>query len=216
MRLEAVHEVIHRAKAMESRSHHFQRLLDDQTRSFPDFIHVEGTPETRHMLEFVIDYIELAPPTLARIAESAQAAGVEDWFEPFLQVALNYLVHPSIILNQLTGLDGLMIRAYQCHRLVEELFDHNRILRNSKTYPMELTQANLIVHHLIGESFANEIDESIVLTLSRLVRVPHYYRLDLTRFLQQLNSPDWQDLRRRWQNLLTDHHIHFDLYRSIG
>jgi hypothetical protein len=210
MRLEAVNEVISRAKAIEHRSHHFQRTLDTQTEQLPGVIMINDGAAVPHLLGFIIEYIELAPLTLACIESSAHAAQIDTLFNPFLKTALDYFVHPCLILNQLAGLDGLMIRAYQCHRLIEELYENNKSLRNSKVCELETTQANLLVHCLIGEPFANEIDESALLTMSRLVNGPDYYNLDLARYIEHANTAEWQHVAERWRRLLPSHQIRFD------
>lgn len=215
MRLDAVNEIINQAKAVEFRSRYLQRTLTTQSWQLPELISVDADPAAPQLLNFIIDYIELAPQTLACIANSAKRVGLDYLFQPFLQTAMDYFMRPAIILNFNTGLDGLMIRAYQCHRLIEELYENNRSLRNSKICELESTQANLLVHHLIGEPFANEIDESVIYTMSKLVRMPEYYNLDLAHYIESAWGHDWQQLSQRWQRLLAKHQIHFNLYLRL-
>ena len=215
MRLEAVHEIINQAKAVEFRSRYLQRTLTTQSWQLPELISVDADPAAPQLLNFIIDYIELAPQTLACIANSAKRVGLDYLFQPFLQTAMDYFMRPAIILNFNTGLDGLMIRAYQCHRLIEELYENNRSLRNSKICELESTQANLLVHHLIGEPFFNDTATTEIYTMSKLVRMPEYYNLDLAHYIESAWGHDWQQLSQRWQRLLAKHQIHFNLYLRL-
>src|SRR5690554_2669717 len=122
MRLDAVNEIINQAKAVEFRSRYLQQTLTTQSWQLPELISVDADPAGPQLLNFIIDYIELAPQTLACIAGSAERVGLDDLFQPFLQTAMGYFTRPAIILNFKSGLDGMMIRAYQCHRLIEELY----------------------------------------------------------------------------------------------
>jgi hypothetical protein len=109
------------------------------------------------------------------------------------------------------GLNGLLIRAYQCHRLMEEMHENNRSIRASELFDLEATRANLLVHSLIGEPFANELDDAIVHTVLQIAGTPDFYNLDLEPFINQVNNRAWDWMRGYWENLLVRNHIRFTL-----
>ena len=48
---------------------------------------------------------------------------------------------------------------------MEEMYDNNKSIRNSNLVDVEVIQANLLAHHLIGEPFANELDQATLITM---------------------------------------------------
>jgi len=87
--------------------------------------------------------------------------------------------------------------------------ENNRSFRNSNLMEPEATQANLLVHHLIGEPFANELDQSILITVRQIAGSPGYYDLNLTPFVEQASDAAWQWMREYWLNLLARNGIQF-------
>ena len=63
-----------------------------------------------------------------------------------------------------------MYQAYLAHRLLEELNDALNAIYNCPVIPVDMTRSNLIVHHIIGEPFANQIDGAIQLLNDKLVK----------------------------------------------
>ena len=181
------------------------RRLDDLSA----YVIFERPAAVESLVAFCEDYIRLAPDMLAQIHACARASRTEALFRPFLHTCVDYFIHPTLsVLNQV-GPDGLLVRAYQCHRLIEELYDGNLSLRNSRLCNLEATQANLLAHALIGEPFANELDAATELAMRKLVRQPDYHFLDLARYLEQARSEHWAALTRRWQHLLSQHGMVF-------
>ncbi len=207
MRLDVVTEIINHGKLTEHRSNHLQQALATQVRQLPPVIWVNGESADRQLLGFITEYIELVPATLSCIGASAREAGLELLFQPFLLTASDYFLRPSLAITRNAGLDSLMVRAYQCHRLIEELYENNLSLRSNDACKLELTPAGLIVHHLIGEPFANELDQAALRNLGELVEMPEYYSLDLGPYIATRHGPNWQALSERWAQLLPRHGI---------
>ena len=207
MSLAAVYEIINQAKASEIKTKHYAGWLVDQLESLHRVISLKGPEPVADLSQFVIDYIELAPHIIECVAECAGKSHTIRLFEPFINLSIKYFVHPSVLVLRHTGLDGLLIRAYQAHRLIEELYENNHSLRNSPICELQATQANLLAHHLIGEPFANEIDQATQITLRQLVSLPDYYHLDLARYLELANSERWQPVNDSLVHLLESHGI---------
>lgn len=91
------------------------------------------------------------------------------------------------------------------------MYENNLSTRRSKLVDLEVTRANLLVHQLIGEPFANELDESITLTALNLAGSPDYYELNLDPFVSELRKAAHEWMREYWDNLLTRNHIQFSL-----
>ncbi len=162
-------------------------------------------------LQFAIEYIEMAPRLIECVDACAREAGTAQLFDPFVNAAIGYFTAPSALLVHYDGLDGLLIRAYLCHRLMEDMYENNRSFRRSQLVDLEATRANLLVHELIGEPFANELDDAVAITVRQIAGSPDYYDLNLDPFVARANNAAWDSMRQYWDNLLVRNHIRFTL-----
>ncbi|PID43635.1 MAG: hypothetical protein CSA52_02710 [Gammaproteobacteria bacterium] len=213
---EKIFFVIQKAKEDELKTGHFVSILKNKINEPHLIIGVNGGDPVHCLYDFSVEYIEMAPRLIEFVDACAKEAGEEDLLQPFIQAAINYFAQPSILFPRYTGLAGLLIKAYLCHRLMEEMYDNNRSIRNSSLYDTEITQANLLAHHLIGEPFANELDEATQVTLCRLVGSPGYFDLDLNPFVRQAKNKAWGWMHNYWQGLLERNHIRFNFSSRIG
>ncbi|MCP5169494.1 MAG: hypothetical protein H6999_07020 [Hahellaceae bacterium] len=213
---EAVFKIIDVAKQVEDKTGNFQQLMQGRVPELHLTIGLHDDQPVLSLVKFAIEYIEMAPRVLECVEVCAKEAHSEELFAPFLATALNYFIHPAIAFTRFQGLDGLLMKAYLCHRLLEEMYENNKSIRNSQLCTVEITQANLLAHQLIGEPFANELDESVDLTLQQLAGTPDYYELNLMPFVEQAQHQAWGWMREYWQNLLIRNHIQFHFsYRRV-
>ncbi len=208
---QAVLEIIDQARRKEARSGTFLRQMKEKASRLPTSVTVDGYNPATCLFQFAIEYIEMAPRLIECVDACAREAGTKHLFQPFIDAATRYFTQPSVLLVRYDGLDGLLIRAYLCHRLMEEMHDNNRSIRASELIDLEATRANLLVHELIGEPFANELDDSITITVLQIAGTPDYYSLDLEPFVNQVNNRAWDWMRQFWEHLLERNHIHFSL-----
>lgn len=207
----AVLEIIDEARRKEARSGAFLQQMRERAARLPSSIVVEGYQPATSLFQFAIEYIEMAPRLIECVDACAREAGTASLFEPFIAAATRFFTQPSVLLVRYDGLDGLLIRAYLCHRLMEEMYENNRSTRASDLVDIEATRANLLAHQLIGEPFANELDDAIMVTVLQIAGTPDYYELDLDPFVEQVNHAAWNWMRQYWENLLIRNHIRFSL-----
>ncbi|TBW56487.1 hypothetical protein EZI54_09320 [Marinobacter halodurans] len=212
----AVLHIIDQARRQEARSGTFLGQMAERAASLPDSITVEGPNPATCLFQFAIEYIEMAPRLIECVTTCARDSGHEALFEPFVDAAIRYFTRPSILLAQYDGLDGLLIKAYLCHRLMEEMYENNYSTRASRLVDLEAIRANLVTHYLIGEPFANELDQSIAITVVQIAGTPHYYRLNLTPFVEQAQDAAWDWMWDYWEKLLTRNQIAFNLNPGLG
>ncbi|MBE0485936.1 hypothetical protein [Marinobacter sp.] len=211
---QAVLEIIDQARRKEARSGAFLRQMKEKAAQLPSVILVDGYQPATSLFQFAVEYIEMAPRLIECVDACAREAGIADLFQPFVVAATRYFTQPSVLLVRYDGLDGLLIRAYLCHRLMEEMHDNNRSIRAGELIDLEATRANLLAHELIGEPFANELDDAITVTVLQIAGTPDYYNLDLEPFIDQVNNKAWDWMRHYWENLLERNHIRFSLGSS--
>lgn len=212
----AVLHIIDQARRQEARSGTFLGQMAERAASLPDSIAVAGAKPAMCLFQFAIEYIEMAPRLIDCVTTCARDSGHDALFEPFIDAAIRYFTRPSALLAQYDGLDGLLIKAYLCHRLMEEMYENNYSIRTSRLVDLEATQANLLSHHLIGEPFANELDQAIAITVVQIAGTPDYYELNLTPFVEQARDAAWDWMREYWEKLLTRNHITFILNPGLG
>ncbi|MBS3804416.1 MAG: hypothetical protein KGY54_07700 [Oleiphilaceae bacterium] len=207
----AILEIIEQARRQEARSGTFLRQLRTKVAALPTTITVAGNRPATRLFQFAVEYIEMAPRLIEYLDACAQQSGRRALLSPLIETATRYFTQPSAMLAGYEGLDGLLSRAYLCHRLIEEMYENNHSTRNSCLVDIEVTQANLLAHHLIGEVFANELDHAISITALQIARSPKYSRLNLRPFVGQLENSTWDWMRAHWENLLVRNHIQFAL-----
>lgn len=203
--------IIDQARRQEARSGEFLRQMREKAATLPASITVDGYQPATSLFQFAVEYIEMAPRLIECVDACAREAGCADLFAPFIQAATRYFTQPSELLARYEGLDGLLIRSYLCHRLMEEMYENNHSIRSSQLVDMETIRANLLVHQLIGEPFSNELDQAISHTVMQIAGTPDYYELDLYPFVDQARHAAWDWMRDYWENLLVRNHIRLSL-----
>ncbi len=201
--------MIQAAKDEEVRTGRYVSLLREKLPQLHLNIGIHDDNPINCLFKFSVEYIEMAPRLIECVEACAREADETDLFEPFIATATSYFIHPSAIFSRYAGLDGMMMKAYLCHRLMEEMYDNNKSIRNSNLVDVETTQANLLAHHLIGEPFANELDQATLITMFKLAGSPNYYDLDLNPFVMQAKHRAWEWMHDYWQGLLERNHIQF-------
>ncbi len=204
-------DIIDQARRQEARSGTFLEQMRERAASLPATIMIEGYQPATCLFQFAIEYIEMAPRLIECVEACAKEAGNAELFAPFVNAAIGYFTQPSVLLVRYDGLDGLLIRAYLCHRLMEEMYENNRSTRASELVDVEATRANLLAHQLIGEPFANELDHSITVTVLQIAGTPDYYELNLAPFVEQTRNAAWDWMKHYWENLLVRNHIRLSL-----
>ncbi|HEY6130583.1 MAG TPA: hypothetical protein VIV27_01125, partial [Halioglobus sp.] len=70
---------------------------------------------------------------------------------------------------------ALLDEAFLAHRLLEEVNDrHIRHLQRPLLL-LDMTEANIIVHHLLGDAFANRLEQLVQFTAAQLLHLEHLW-----------------------------------------
>jgi hypothetical protein len=97
-----------------------------------------------------------------------------------------------------------MDEAYLAHRLIEEVNDRFMLRTSIPLVPVDMTMSNLIVHSLIGEPFANELDEAVHYTVDRTMLKQHVYESEEFKAYVDLHKDNhWEKEQQHWP-CLTD------------
>lgn len=196
IRLAKIHEQEHRSLAV---------LLEEQVRhQIHMAIQLPADDPARSLMDFVVAYIERVPDFIDATREITHKANIGPCAEPYLRVAEDYFLKPPEIVAGHIGLHELMDEAYLAHRLMEEVNDRFMIRAAVPLIPMDMTISNLIVHSLIGEPFANELDEAVHYTVELTMMKEHVFdSAAFKAYVEAHKNNSWDEELQNWP-CLTD------------
>jgi len=147
------------------------------------------------LFNFVQAYVEQVPEILDAAAAVADVARMRDRLLPVLKVAEAFFLQPPDLPAEHQGLLALLDEAYLAHRLVEEVNDRYVAHGGEALIPMDTTRANLIVHQLLGDEFANQLDAAVDAAVAGLLPVETFSSDNFQAYLAlqaQANIELWQ------------------------
>lgn len=170
-----IKDSINAALEHEQRSGDLRRQL---TRRLPDLKQKLVLPEDSPLdtlMGFVISYAESVPGSLNLVTAVSKRLGFYDYAAPFLNMAEDYFLRPPELLPGGGGLEALLDEAFLAHRLLEEVNDHHIRHLQRPLLPLDMTEANLIVHYLLGDQLATRLEHLVQFTASHLLEREHVW-----------------------------------------
>jgi len=165
---DAIRNTIKLAKLHEQQSGYLAALFESDVANKTHLaIQLPTDNATSCLVDFVISYIDYVPCCIDTVRSIAGDAGINQYAEPFLNLAVDFFLKPPEASLGHTGLSELMDEAYLAHRLIEEMNDQFMVNTSMALVPIDMSLSNLIVHSLIGEPFANELDEAVIFTVEK-------------------------------------------------
>lgn len=168
MNTSAIQSVISNAKAHELETQQLAQQLAERISHLHRAIQLPINNSVPALLNFIIRYIEHVPEFLDAVSTIADEAGILEHTQPVINVAQEFFLNPPDCIEDEQGLSALMDEAYLAHRLIEEINDRYMFEFGTPLVPMDMTRSNLIIHHLIGEPFANQLDDAVHATVDHL------------------------------------------------
>ncbi|MCL5042658.1 MAG: hypothetical protein M1440_09410 [Gammaproteobacteria bacterium] len=150
------------------------------------------------LLRFVEAYIEEVPDVLEAAQSVARQANLEALLLPVLRVAADFFLQPPELPDDHHGMLVLLDEAYLAHRLVEEVNDRYASQGGIPLIPLDTTRANLIVHHLLGEPFANQLDSAVEEAVNGLLPASLFASDEFQQHLKRLDASQRQHLWDQW------------------
>ncbi len=127
------------------------------------------------LMAFILDYVESVPGCLNLVRAVSKQLGFHDYAAPFLAMAEDYFLQPPDLLPGEQGLEAILDEAFLAHRLLEEVNDHHIRHLQRPLLPLDMTEANLIVHHLLGDQLATRLEQLVQFTASQLLEREHVW-----------------------------------------
>jgi len=198
MNTAALRELIQHAHQHEAATAHLARQLEVQLVRLHPAIRLPAIDAQGVLTRFVTAYIEQVPEVLEAAQAVAREAGIEAQVLPVLKVAEQFFLQPPASMNGHEGLDGMLDEAYLAHRLVEEVNDRYIAHLGQPLIPLDTTVANLIAHQLIGEPFANRLDEAVHHAVDGLLDAAVFAQDSVQSYRERLSSPQTEAAWKRW------------------
>ena len=142
--------------------------LNERVQYLHSSIRLREGDGTTALATFIERYVELVPDLITAFEDFLSSTGVRGAIAQQLAIAKEFLDVPNGVMSVEESLEANMYQAYLAHRLLEELNDELCANYNCPVVPVNMTRSNLIVHHIIGEPFANQIDGAIQLLNDKL------------------------------------------------
>ena len=161
--------------------------------------------ESEAMVEFVTRYIEHVPDFIDALTELSQEAGIYESTKRFLIIVEDFFLHPPELTQDHKGLEALIDEAYLAHRLFEEINDRLMMKIGGPLAPMDMTRSNIIIHSLLGEEFANQLDLAVHYSIECLFQNDALLNNRKFRsYINHCNNHQWHKTLEQWPCLAGD------------
>lgn len=209
-----IRQLIDTAKQRDSASAQLSQLLSARTHHLHEAIKLPTAEAEQLLTEFVIRYIAQVPEFIEAISEITKEAGIFDGILPLLNIASDYFLAPPDIIGKRGQLEALLDEAYLAHRLLEEVNDRFIGYCGIPLAPMDMTRANVIAHELIGEPFANELDQAVLFSAELLLNQYSFAGESFKHYIALHKSRGWSQELKRWPCLTENLAIVLDFSNS--
>ena len=170
-----IREIIARAIAQEQRTHTLRNRLAANIDDLRSRLELPEEAPADALIEFISQYIESVPGCISLVTAVSKQLGFHEYAAPFLHIAEDYFLQPPEDIPETGGLALLLDEAFLAHRLLEEVNDHHIRHVQRPLLPVDMTEANIIAHHLLGEPLANRLEQLVQFTANRLLEKEHVW-----------------------------------------
>jgi hypothetical protein len=170
-----ISKTIKAALHQESTTGSLRHKLEQQLSQLRQKLVLPDTEPVTALMVFVTGYVESVPSCLRVVTAISQRLGFFDYAAPFLHLAEDYFLQPPDNVAQDGGLEALLDEAFLAHRLLEEVNDHHIKHLQRPLLPLDMTEPNTIVHHLLGDEFATRLEQLVQFTAAQLLGQEHVW-----------------------------------------
>ncbi len=169
MDIPGIKETIATALQSERRTPLFARKLEQQLPALGDKLVLPREQPVAALMAFVSEYVESIPGCISLVTAVSKRLGFYDYVAPFLNMAEDFFLHPPGELAEEGGLEALLDEAFLAHRLLEEVNDHHIRHLQRPLLPVDMTEANIIVYHLLGDEVAGRLEQLVQYAAQQLL-----------------------------------------------
>lgn len=207
-----IRESIEIAKERERKSGRLQTYIEAKIPAMHRSIRLPENGATQQLLTFITHYIEHVPDFLQALAAHCEQAKLGEFTDVCIKIIEDFFISPPELISQHEDLHALIDEAYLAHRMIEELNDRLMLLCGAPLVPMDMTLSNIIVHDLIGEEFANELDLAVLFSIEMMFNGEAFTLDELTRKSLTDQNQNWETVLAQWPCLAGDSSISLTLF----
>jgi hypothetical protein len=171
MKLDTLRELIDDAIKTEGERGELRRSLADRLPGLQRHLRLPEQDAPRALIDFLTAYVEAVPILLELASAAREDSCSRDFIEPLLQHARESFPGSEDMRGR-ADLNALLESAFLTLRLIEEFNDHHRRCLRQPLLPFDLTEANIIVHHILGDWRAAPLEDQVGTTVG-LVLLRH-------------------------------------------
>ena len=164
-----IRETIAAAADHERQTGQLRQALEQRLPELQEKLVLPTEDPVAALMVFIRDYIESVPGFINLVTALSRRLGFYDYAAPFLHMAEDYFLQPPEELPTDIGLEALLDEAFLAHRLMEEVNDHHVRHMKQPLLPLDMTEANIIVHHLLGDELATRLERLVQFAASHLL-----------------------------------------------
>lgn len=215
MNTQTLQQLIQTAVTSEQETKHLHDLLAQRLETVERIVELPQVEALERLYDFVLRYIQQVPQMLEDLHHGAIEAGLLQYISPILDVVEGLYMAPQKQLDGKTGLVALMSRAFLAHRLFEEVNDTYIMRVGQPMIPFDMTMSNVIVHSLIGEPFANELDQVVIVAAKGIFGGNKVYEKNdqFLAFMSKKENNNLVTIAQNWPCMSTemglDNHLRF-------
>jgi hypothetical protein len=215
MNTEMLQQLIQKSVAQEQETGELHQVLQQRIETVESIVQLPELEALERLYEFVIRYIEQVPQMLEDLHHGAVEAGLLSYVSPILEVVEGFFMAPPKELNKVSGLAALMDEAFLAHRLFEEVNDTYIMRVGQPMIPFDMTMSNVIVHTLIGEPFANDLEQVVLIAAKGIFGENKAYEENdkFLAFMDKKDNDNLVQIAQSWPCMSTqmglDSHLQF-------
>jgi hypothetical protein len=215
MNTELLQQLIQKSVAQEEQTGQLHQVLQQRLETVERIVQLPEIEALERLYEFVVRYIEQVPQMLEDLHHGAIEAGLLHYVSPILEVVDGFFMAPPEELNEVSGLPALMNEAFLAHRLFEEVNDTYIMRVGQPMIPFDMTMSNVIVHSLIGEPFANELEQVVMVAAKGIFGENKAYEGNdkFLAFMDKKENDNLVQIAQSWPCMSTqmglDNHLQF-------
>ncbi|MFK7863381.1 MAG: hypothetical protein AB8B95_04040 [Pseudohongiellaceae bacterium] len=197
-----IEKLIADAKIHEEQTGALAKQLKLQQQHLPTSIHLPKDNPVSALKTFVLEYIDHVPSFIGAVSFAAKDAGIDTYVVPFLDVATGFILSPKGNNSSELGFLDLMEQSYLAHRLIEEVNDQYIVRAGIPLIPMDLTKANIIIHHLLGETRALNLDDVVEETARQMSSQDIVYSSEkFKKYVETRKGKGWDQVWKQWSDM---------------
>jgi len=211
-----IRESVAKAIELEQQTGQLSACLKEQLEQLHRAVCLPDKAPKEALFRFAVDYIHAAPDCIEALHTLSVDAAATTYSDHFITTTCQYFNAPPAIIQDYTGLRLLLNQAYLAHRLLEEVNDQVASISGFQLVPMDMAHASLIMHCVLGESLANQLDHLVLLDIElspvkkELLDTEAFAHHQKTRAQQ-----GWGEVLTRWPRLQNDLVIELQFGQTI-